>query len=115
MLLALATGCAAIVAGGAAAGGTYIYTEGQLQREYDAPLEAAYSASVAALESLDIEISDRDQKLTEASVTGVDGDTDVWVSLDAVTETKTEVSVRYGLTGDRQASERIHDAIEARL
>lgn len=105
------SGCAAVVAGGAAAGGTYVYTEGRLQRDYEASLDPAYYASLDAVSEMNMEIMEKEKSVTEASIRAKDGDTKVWIDLDSVDQDTTQISVRYGLTGDETASKSIHQAI----
>lgn len=115
VLALLSTGCAALVVGGAAAVGTYTYVAGQLQRTYNANLDATYQATLAGCEALGLPVQDKIKQLSKASVKVIDGDRDVWISLTAQSSTTTEVSIRVGYLGDELASRRIHEAIQARL
>lgn len=45
------SGCGAIIVGGAAAAGTYVYMDGQAKQEYSAPLKNVFNASLAACKS----------------------------------------------------------------
>jgi len=115
ILVLLSTGCAALVVGGAAAVGTYTYVAGQLQRTYNANLDATYQATLAGCEALGLPVQDKQQQLSKASVKVLDGDREAWISLMAQSSTTTEVSIRVGYLGDELASRRIHEAIQARL
>jgi len=115
ILALLSSGCAALVVGGAAAVGTYTYVAGQLQRTYNASLDATYQATLAGCETLGLPVQDKQKQLSKASVKVIDGDRDVWISLTAQSSTTTEVSIRVGYLGDELASRRIHEAIQSRL
>lgn len=115
ILVLLSTGCAALVVGGAAAVGTYTYVAGQLQRTYNANLDATYQATLAGCEALGLPVQDKQKQLSKASVKVLDGDREAWISLTAQSSTTTEVSIRVGYLGDELASRRIHEAIQARL
>lgn len=119
VLLALtlfgAAGCAALVAGGAAGAGTYVWTEGNLQRDYQASLDQTYQAAMGAVQELGLQVQEREQSMSEASIEAVQNDTTYRINLDSKGENLTTVGVRVGIMGDRQASERVHSAIADRL
>lgn len=115
LLVLLSTGCAALVVGGAAAVGTYTYVAGQLQKTYNANLDASYQATLAGCEALGLPLQEQEKKLSKATIRVIDGDRDVWIWLNAQSSTTTEIAIRVGLLGDELASRRIHDAIAARL
>ncbi|EMG36287.1 Protein of unknown function (DUF3568) [Desulfocurvibacter africanus PCS] len=114
--LPMAAGCGALVAGGAAAAGTYIYTEGRLQRQYDTTLDEAFQASLDGARDMDLKVTEQNKEVAEASIRAEQQDgSPVWITLESVDQNKTQVSVRVGYTGDEQASRRIHEAIAKRL
>lgn len=111
----LASGCAAVLLGGAAAGGTYVYVSGKLTRTYKAPLSKTYAACQAALKDLQLPLETQEKTLGSASLRAHDGENTVYIDLTSVDRDQTEVSVRVGVSGDEQASKRIHEAIQRRL
>jgi hypothetical protein len=114
-LLVGLSGCAFLLLGGAAAGGTYVYVNGEAKQDFNASLDRSYNATLAACQELKMAVTKKEKKLDGASVTAKDGSTDVWISLTPKTEKVTGITVRYGLTGDEAASKRIHDAITRNL
>lgn len=109
-------GCGALLLGGAAAGGTYLYTEGRLQRTYNAELGQTYNAALAAAQQVGLKVNEQEQSVSEASIRAEQQDgTPVWINLEALDANQTQASVRVGYTGDEQASRRIHEAIGKRL
>jgi hypothetical protein len=114
--LSMAAGCGALVAGGAAAAGTYVYTEGRLQSQYDANLDQAFQASLAGAKDMGLKVTEQNKEVAEASIRAEQQDgSPVWISLESLGQEKTQVSVRVGYTGDEQASRRIQEAIAKRL
>jgi hypothetical protein len=111
-LLLTAYGCAALVAGGAAAGGTYAYTEGWVGRDYQVGLDRAYDMSLQAAQKLDMSVVERDKDVASARIKARKSDTDYWIKLDEKGEGLTNVSVRAGIIGDKEASQKIHHEIE---
>ncbi len=108
-------GCGAVIVGGAAAGATYAYVNGQAKAMYNVDLNTAYRASIDALHDLSIPVVEERKTADEATVEAkLSGDT-VTVSLDAVGEDATEITVRVGLMGNKTSSARIHKAIRERL
>ncbi|WP_320008887.1 DUF3568 family protein [Maridesulfovibrio sp.] len=105
------TGCAAVVLGGAAAGGTYVYVTGQAKQKFNSDLGSTYKAALKGCESLGLKIVEHKKRLSEASIKAVDVDKDVYIDLAYVSTKVTEVSVRYGLFGDEDASREILKAI----
>lgn len=116
-VVTLLTGCAvALVGAGAGAGvGTYAYVRGELQREYDAPLDLTWAATTQALKAMEIRVveAEKDQLGGTIDARRAD-DTTVKVALEPKNG-RTLVKIRIGTFGDREASERIANEIQSRL
>jgi len=116
--LVLISGCVALVAGTAAGVGVYTYVNGELKRSYPESFDKVYNISVETLESLKINIVERESDGISAAIRAkrVD-DTPVWVKVSMVTPKITEVSVRSGVVGvwEKKVSELIHASIAQRL
>jgi hypothetical protein len=108
-------GCGAIVAGGAAAGATYVYTEGWVERNYNAGLDTSYNAAMEAVKDMDMTIVENTKDVGSAEIKSQKCDQDYWIKMDMKGKNLTAISVRAGLTGDKQASERIHEQIQEAL
>ncbi len=104
-LLVTQTGCVAVVAAGAAAGGVG-YVRGDLEGYVNAPLTKALAACNAALVRAKYPKINEDASATSATVIArtVD-DTKVTIRLKQVTESTTEISIRFGVFGDQQLSQ----------
>ncbi|TIH14094.1 DUF3568 domain-containing protein [Marinifilum sp. JC120] len=105
------SGCAAIVLGGAAAGGTYVYVTGQAKQKFNADLGSTYQAALKGCQSLGLKVKEKKKRLSDASIKAVDVDKDVSIDFTYVSTKVTEVTVRYGILGDENASRRILAAI----
>ncbi len=118
IVLVLLTGCAVALVGAGAGGGvgTYAYIKGELQREYDAPLDLTWAATTRALKALEIRVVDtkKDQLGGTIDARRAD-DTTVKVALEPEKGNRTLVKIRVGVFGDRDASERIGNEIQKRL
>ncbi len=109
------SGCGAIILGGAAAGGTYVYVAGQAKQKFNSDLGTTYKATLAACKQLNLKIEDGKKRLSDATIKAIDVDTTVYIDLNSSSSKVTEVSVRYGILGDEQASSRILGAIKNNL
>jgi hypothetical protein len=108
-----------LVLGGAAAAagvGTYAYIRGDLKRNYEAPIDKAWEATVKAVEELKITIESKQHDAFGGTIKGkmADGKS-LEINLKRLGETSTEIGIRIGIFGDRQKSEAIHDKILSNL
>ena len=108
----------AVIGAAAAAVGTgaYFYVKGDLRRNYEAPMDKTWDATVKALEALKINVESKQNDALTGVINGklADGKS-LSVNLKRISESTTEVGVRIGTFGDRQRSEAIHDKILANL
>jgi hypothetical protein len=116
--LLCSSGCVWLVAGavvGAGAGG-YAFSKGATEVVYPFPYEQTYSATVAALDSLDLfkENADKDAFGAKIRASRADG-SPVKIDLKPLTADSTSVRIRVGAFGNRSMSEAVADAIDARL
>lgn len=111
----LASGCAALVLGGAVAAGTYVYVDGWSTQSYNASLDRSYNAALKACQNLKMTVEKKEKNISEAKIKAKDGDREVWIDLDSASEKVTKIKVRVGLMGDEVASKKIHDAIAKQL
>jgi hypothetical protein len=113
------------VAGGAAAGAAvagYAYWRGRVAREYPSPLPQTIAATQGALADLHLAILEQDHQPESASFESQTAD-DRKIQIDVAAlprklptdPSNTRVTVRVGLTGDDEVSQRILDQIAARL
>jgi hypothetical protein len=108
-----------VVLGGAAAAvgvGTYAYIKGDLKRNYEAPIDKAWEATVKAVEELKMTIESKQHDAFSGIIKGKMADGKGFaINLKRLGETSTEIGIRIGTFGDRQKSEAIHDKILSKL
>ena len=107
-------GCPLIILGGGAAGGgaAVAYAKGELEQVHAAPYDRVWDATLRALRTLNIAVSDTQKDQISAKAVGarMDG-TAVVVTVLPVTKDSTSVRVRIGNFGDRPTSERIQGQV----
>ena len=111
-------GCALILLGGGAAGGAagVAYAKGELEQVHAAPYDRVWDATLRALRTLNIAVSDTQKDQISAKAVGARADgVAVVVSVLPVTKDSTSVRVRIGNFGDRPTSERIQGQIAVAL
>lgn len=118
LLLVLAiqiSGCAeAVLVGvGAASGaGAVLWAKGKMAEELDVSFSKAHRATLAALKDLELPINKDEKKGLKATIESKFPEgKHVWISVRAVTESSSKVSVRVGVFGDKARSQKIFEAI----
>ncbi len=109
------TGCVAILAGGAAAGGT-AYVMGELKVDIEATPAQIRSAITGAGDELNLRsISGAGDEIEGEYTFRTAGDEKVTIRYEVKTDNFAELRIRVGTFGDRSKSVRINDAIQNRL
>lgn len=114
----LSTGCTvALLATGAGVGaGTYAWIRGELKRTYPTTYDTVWNAARDALQSLEMPVVSQQRDALKGTIMAKRADgSDVIVGVKSLGDKTTEVGIRVGLLGDRDASTRIHEAIRTRL
>jgi hypothetical protein len=108
---------AVIGAAAAAVGaGAYYYVKGDLKRNYEAPMDKTWDATVKALEALQINIESKQNDALTGVINGKLADGKSYtVNVKRLGENLTEVGIRIGTFGDRERAEAIHDKILSKL
>jgi hypothetical protein len=107
----------AIGAAAAAVGaGAYYYVKGDLKRNYDAPMDKTWDATVKALEALQIKVESKQNDALTGVINGKLADGKSYtVNVKRLGDNLTEVAIRIGTFGDRERAEAIHDKILSNL
>ena len=103
-----------ILMGAGATGGVVgtTYAKGELEQVHAAPYNTAWDATLHALRTMHVTISETQKDQTSAKAVGTELDgMSVTVTVLPVTRDMTSVRVRVGTFGDRSASERIQGEI----
>jgi hypothetical protein len=109
------SGCVAIVAGGAAAGGT-AYMLSDLEVIVEAPPAKVRSAIVSGTKSLGLaEVSGNGDELQGKYIYRTAADKKVTIIYNAESDNLVELKIRVGTFGDEAMASRIYQAIQGRL
>jgi hypothetical protein len=115
VFLPLASGCVALVAGGAGAG-SVAYIRGDLQAHLEASLSRSVTATNRAIKSLKyVKISEATDKLASRIVARNARDKKIEINLDKATKNTTSISIRVGMFGDQVISNNLLNEINKRL
>lgn len=108
-------GCGALIAGGAAAGATYVFTAGWVERNYTANVDQVFKASLKAAEKMGMIIETKTISVTSAKIKAVKGDREYWFKLEEKSKNVTTLSIREGILGNKEASQAIHEKVSSLL
>ena len=118
-LYLLLTGCGALFvfgAGTAAGIAGYKWYDGALTVIYEAPYIKAWDATLKALEKMESEVQSQEHDLTKGTIKAQLKDKrSVSISLSYKSTQQTEVVIRVGFFGDKDASEVIQENIRKQL
>ena len=108
---------AVIGAAAAAVGaGAYYYVKGDLKRNYEAPMDKTWEATIKSVEELKLTVESQKHDALSGVIKGKMADEKGFeINLKRLGENLTEVGVRIGTFGDREKSEAIHDKIHSKL
>lgn len=117
-ILAISTmsGCVALAVGGAAGAAGVMYHEGRLVDKVNAPLEKAYNASLAMLDSKKLVVTSKSADIANAHIKSkYADDKEIWIDIEAITSEVCEIKIRVGVFGDQDRSIDLLEGIKARL
>ena len=114
MMLAL-SGCAVLVVGGVATGGAVVYLN-KVEGTVQAPVPETQSAAREALAGFGLDVIEdaHDMETGRLKSRYADGKP-VWVSLEAIGPTVTEVTVRVGVVAETARARKIMSAIRSNI
>jgi len=112
----LCSGCLALAVGatGGAAGAVYIM--GKLQEELSQPVPTVHKAATVGIKDLELPLlEDKGDKLTAHLESEFADGKHVWIDLDSVADSRTQITIRVGVLGDEVRSRKILAAIQRDL
>lgn len=116
VLLSNLTGCVAVVAGAAGGAGTAFWLEGKVKDEVKAPISKAVKATTSALKSMRLEITKTTVKDEVAQIKAEYTDKRVvWIDVKKLTDNTSQIEIRVGMKGDKEASTKILERIKRYL
>jgi hypothetical protein len=111
--------CGYILVGALTAGagaGTYFFVKGNLKRDYEAPVERMWEATLQAVEELRLATESKRHDAFGGEIKGVMANGESFqIELKRLSNNWTELGIRIGIFGDRTRSEAIHDKILSKL
>jgi hypothetical protein len=116
IVLIVAAGCGALVAGAAAGAGAVAYVRGELEVTEEAPIDKVVAAAKGAVDDLEFKLLSADADAYSAKIRAETArGTDIGISLERESDNVTKVRIRVGVFGDEDLSRLIHDKMKARL
>lgn len=110
------SGCVALAVGGAAGAAGVMYHEGRLVDKVNAPLEKAYSASLATLEAKKLIVTSKSADIANAHIKSkYADDKEIWIDIEGITTEVCEIKIRVGVMGDQDRSIDLLEGIKSRL
>ncbi len=110
------TGCVAVVAGAAGGAGTAFWLEGKIKDEVKAPIPKVVKATTDALKSMRLQITKTTVKDDVAQIKAEYTDKRVvWIDIKKLAQDSSQIEVRVGMKGDKEASTKILERIKRYL
>ena len=118
MGLLMNSGCAAVLIGGAAAGGagTVLYVKGELHSTEDVSLDRAWNATQAAIKDMGFNVTAKERDAVSATLVAFTADgKKIQIILNRKADNVTEIGIRVGTFGDESMSRLILERIRKRF
>ena len=109
-------GCALLLAGAVGGAGTSLWLSNKLVQEVNEPYPRAVKASKSALKSLKLKLIQETQKeeVTQLRSEYFDGKA-IWIDIHHLSDVKSRIEIRVGISGDEVAARKILEKIERYL
>jgi hypothetical protein len=115
----LLSGCVTLVVGGAAAGagtaGTYLYMNGELKTDYNAPFDNVWSACEKTVAGMNGTEVIPEKEIAKGTIHAVINDEKVKLNVMYKSKNVTTVAIRVGVVGNRLSAQLLHDKIAGYL
>jgi hypothetical protein len=116
VLAFLCSGCLALVVGAAGGAAGAVYVMGKLKDEMNYEVPATHNAIVAALAELELKLlEDKADKLSAHVESEFSDGEHVWIDLESLSDSRTSLTIRVGVTGNEVRARKIYDAIKRHL
>jgi Protein of unknown function (DUF3568) len=116
VLALFCSGCLSLAVGAAGGAAGAVYVKGKLKDEVSYELPAVHKATVATLEELELKVLEDKVDKVSAHVESEFADGEhVWIDLESLTDSRTSLTIRVGLTGNEVRARKIYDAIKRHL
>jgi len=116
VLAFLCSGCLALVVGAAGGAVGAVYVMGKLKDEMNYEVPVMHNATVAALAELELKLlEDKTDKLSAHMESEFSDGEHVWIDLESISDSRTSLTIRVGVTGNEFRARKIYDAIKRHL
>ena len=116
VLAFLSSGCFSLLVGAAGGVAGAVYVMGKLKDEMNYDVSAVHKATVAALGELELKVlEDKVDKLSAHVESEFSGGEHVWIDLESLSNSRTSLTIRVGVTGNEVRARKIYDAIKRHL
>jgi len=116
VLAFLCSGCFWMVVGAAGGAAGAVYVMGKLKDEVNYDVSVVHKATVAALDELELKLlEDKVDKLSAHVESEFSGGEHVWIDLESLSNSRTSLTIRVGVTGNEARARKIYDAIKRHL
>lgn len=110
------SGCLALAVGAAGGAAGAVYVMGKLKDDVNHPVPVVHEATVAAMNDLELKLSeDKVDKLSAHMESEFSDKAHVWIDLESVSDSRCQLTIRVGLSGDEVRSRKIYDTIKQHL
>ena len=110
------SGCFALFVGAAGGAAGAVYVMGKLNDEVNYEVRVVHNATVAALGELELKLLENKVDNLSAHVESEFADSEhVWIDLESLSDSRTNLTIRVGVTGNEVRARKIHDAIKRHL
>ena len=110
------SGCLALAVGAAGGAAGAVYVMGKLKDEVDYPVPVVHEAAVAAMKDLELKLTeDKADKLSAHMESAFSDGRNIWIDIDSVSDSKSQLIIRVGVMGDESRSRKIHERIKQHL
>jgi hypothetical protein len=110
------SGCLSLAVGAAGGAAGAVYVMGKLKDEVNYALPVVHNATVAAIAELELKLlEDKVDKLSAHMESEFADGEHVWIDLESLSDSRTSLTIRVGVTGDELRARKIYDAIKRHL
>lgn len=116
VLTASSSGCFTLLVGAAAGAGGYAWVKGGLVKEFEVPAEKLSSAAMRAVKQLGLPLEDEKTDRLSGYIRSKTADNQtVVIQVKALTEKKSQLTIRVGFWGNQAKSEMILNGVKKNL
>lgn len=115
MLGLLISGCGPVVGGGPAGENTYVHNDGWVEETYQAGLNDTYEACLKTAEEMGMAVESTTLTAMTGEIKAVKAGEDYWFKLTEKPGNLATLSIKVGMTGNKDISETVHKNMASRL